>query len=111
MALGDGNSVSVHARDRWLRSRLRRGSVTNASSARSGAPRLGEILLPIFVLLLLAHFPFRSFLYSARGDRMKQAQTDADELIAAYRMEQQDAFDKAASASGKWRRAANIVGL
>ncbi|KAL9179611.1 hypothetical protein ACHAXT_008901 [Thalassiosira profunda] len=36
----------------------------------------------------------------ARGDRMKQAQTDADELIAAYRMEQQDAFDKAASASG-----------
>mmetsp|Transcript_23735 Transcript_23735/g.57245 ORF Transcript_23735/g.57245 Transcript_23735/m.57245 type:complete len:124 (+) Transcript_23735:125-496(+) len=36
----------------------------------------------------------------ARGDRMKQAQTDADELIAAYRLEQQDAFDKAASASG-----------
>ena len=38
----------------------------------------------------------------ARGDRMKQAQTDADELIAAYRLEQQDAFDKAASASGKF---------
>ena len=36
----------------------------------------------------------------ARGDRMKQAQTDADELIAAYRLEQQDAFDKATSASG-----------
>ena len=34
---------------------------------------------------------------------MKQAQTDADELIAAYRLEQQDAFDKAASASGKSR--------
>ena len=32
---------------------------------------------------------------------MKQAQTDADELIAAYKGEQQDAFDKAASASGK----------
>ncbi|KAL3781361.1 hypothetical protein HJC23_013445 [Cyclotella cryptica] len=30
----------------------------------------------------------------ARGDRMKQAQADADELIAAYRREQQDAFDK-----------------
>ena len=25
---------------------------------------------------------------------MKQAQADADELIAAYRREQQDAFDK-----------------
>lgn len=36
----------------------------------------------------------------ARGDRMKQAQTDADELIAAYRLEQQDAFEKAANASG-----------
>mmetsp|Transcript_20410 Transcript_20410/g.35076 ORF Transcript_20410/g.35076 Transcript_20410/m.35076 type:complete len:124 (-) Transcript_20410:256-627(-) len=36
----------------------------------------------------------------ARGDRMKQAQTDADELIAAYRLEQQDAFDKAANVSG-----------
>lgn len=34
---------------------------------------------------------------------MKQAQTDADELIAAYRLEQQDAFDKAASASGEFR--------
>lgn len=32
---------------------------------------------------------------------MKQAQTDADELIAVYRLEQQDAFDKATSASGK----------
>ncbi|KAL7522858.1 hypothetical protein ACHAWX_007586 [Stephanocyclus meneghinianus] len=31
---------------------------------------------------------------TARGDRMKQAQADADELIAAYRREQQDAFDK-----------------
>ena len=30
----------------------------------------------------------------ARGDRMKQAQADADELIAAYRREQQDSFDK-----------------
>eukprot|EP00956_Cyclotella_meneghiniana_P020749 scaffold37054_cov72-Cyclotella_meneghiniana.AAC.4 len=30
----------------------------------------------------------------ARGDRMKQAQADADELIAAYRREQQDAFNK-----------------
>jgi hypothetical protein len=38
---------------------------------------------------------------SARGDRMKQAQVDADELIAAYRLEQQDAFDKKASADGK----------
>jgi len=32
---------------------------------------------------------------------MKQAATDAEELITAYRLEQQDAFDKAASASGK----------
>lgn len=32
---------------------------------------------------------------------MKQAQSDADELIAAYRLEQQDAFDKATNASGK----------
>jgi len=31
---------------------------------------------------------------------MKQAQTDADELIAAYRLEQQDAFDRAARTSG-----------
>ena len=38
---------------------------------------------------------------SARGDRMKQAQVDADELIAAYRLEQQDAFDKKANADGK----------
>jgi len=36
----------------------------------------------------------------ARGDRMKQAQTDADGLIAAYRLEQEDAFDKAARMSG-----------
>ncbi|KAL7441190.1 hypothetical protein ACHAXH_005928 [Discostella pseudostelligera] len=36
----------------------------------------------------------------ARGDRMKQAQTDADELIAAYRLEQQEAFDKASSVDG-----------
>ena len=32
---------------------------------------------------------------------MKQAQVDADELIAAYRLEQQDAFDKKANADGK----------
>jgi hypothetical protein len=32
---------------------------------------------------------------------MKQAQTDADELIAAYRLEQQEAFDKASSVDGK----------
>ena len=38
---------------------------------------------------------------AARGDRMKQAATDADELIATYRLEQQDAFDKAANSSGK----------
>jgi hypothetical protein len=43
--------------------------------------------------------PFHPF--TARGDRMKQAQTDADELIAAYRLEQQEAFDKAASVDGK----------
>jgi len=41
------------------------------------------------------------FIISARGDRMKQAQVDADELIAAYRLEQQDAFDKKANADGK----------
>ena len=40
-------------------------------------------------------------IYIARGDRMKQAQVDADELIAAYRLEQQDAFDKKANADGK----------
>ena len=32
---------------------------------------------------------------------MKQAQVDADELIATYRLEQQDAFDKKANADGK----------
>ncbi len=32
---------------------------------------------------------------------MKQAEVDADELIAAYRLEQQDAFDKKANADGK----------
>lgn len=32
---------------------------------------------------------------------MKQAQVDANELIAAYRVEQQDAFDKKANADGK----------
>ena len=32
---------------------------------------------------------------------MKQAQVDADELIAAYRLEQQDAFDKKDNADGK----------
>eukprot|EP01082_Thalassiosira_pseudonana_P006256 g6129.t1 g6129 contig20:867687-868511(-) len=36
----------------------------------------------------------------ARGDRMKQAQVDADELIAAYRLEQQEAFDKKAATDG-----------
>mmetsp|Transcript_2957 Transcript_2957/g.6394 ORF Transcript_2957/g.6394 Transcript_2957/m.6394 type:complete len:124 (+) Transcript_2957:209-580(+) len=36
----------------------------------------------------------------ARGDRMKQAKVDADELIKTYRMEQQDAFDKKAAADG-----------
>ena len=41
-------------------------------------------------------------LLSARGDRMKQAQVDADELIAAYRLEQQDALDKKANADGKF---------
>ena len=46
---------------------------------------------------------------AARGDRMKQAQTDADELIAAYKGEQQDAFDKAASASGKSGGASKII--
>lgn len=40
---------------------------------------------------------------------MKQAQVDADELIAAYRLEQQDAFDKKASADGKSMHN-NIVG-
>ena len=32
---------------------------------------------------------------------MKQAQTDADELITAYRQEQEEAFLKAAATSGK----------
>ena len=32
---------------------------------------------------------------------MKQAQADADELIAAYRREQQDAFDKKVAMDGK----------
>lgn len=45
---------------------------------------------------------FIHLLLSARGDRMKQAQVDADELIAAYRLEQQDAFDKKANADGKF---------
>jgi hypothetical protein len=33
---------------------------------------------------------------------MKQAQADADELIAAYRREQQDAFDKKVAMEGKF---------
>lgn len=33
---------------------------------------------------------------------MKQAQADADELIAAYRREQQDAFDKKVLMEGKF---------
>jgi hypothetical protein len=33
---------------------------------------------------------------------MKQARVDAEELIAAYRLEQQDAFDKKANADGKF---------
>lgn len=41
-----------------------------------------------------------SYSTSARGDRMKQAQVDADELIAAYRLEQQEAFDKKAATDG-----------
>jgi hypothetical protein len=55
----------------------------------------------------LPNFPLCSFFHlqqsiiSARGDRMKQARVDADELIAAYRLEQQDAFDKKANADGK----------
>ena len=53
--------------------------------------------MSFFVLAL----PHNSCHFTARGDRMKQAQTDADELIAAYRLEQQDAFDKASSSSGK----------
>jgi len=36
----------------------------------------------------------------SRGDRMKQAQVDADELIRAYRTEQQEAFDKNAHSAG-----------
>ena len=31
---------------------------------------------------------------------MKQAQVDADELIAAYRLEQQEAFEKKAATDG-----------
>lgn len=34
---------------------------------------------------------------------MKQAQADADELIAAYRREQQDAFDKKVAMEGKFQ--------
>ncbi len=33
---------------------------------------------------------------------MKQAQADADELIAAYRREQQDAFDKKVAMEGEF---------
>lgn len=40
---------------------------------------------------------------------MKQAQTDADELIAAYRLEQQEAFDKAASVDGKKMHPRNLL--
>ncbi|KAL3780143.1 hypothetical protein ACHAW5_003504 [Stephanodiscus triporus] len=38
----------------------------------------------------------------ARGDRLKQAQADADALIAAYRLEQQDAFDASPVGDGKF---------
>lgn len=62
-------------------------------------------------LSFLAHLPSsslctlrfnnnNSYSTSARGDRMKQAQVDADELIAAYRLEQQEAFDKKAATDG-----------
>ena len=40
---------------------------------------------------------------------MKQAQVDADELIAAYRLEQQDAFDKKANADGKSTRSGAVT--
>jgi hypothetical protein len=44
---------------------------------------------------------------------MKQAQADADELIAAYRREQQDAFDKKVLMEGKLvpRRANEVLYL
>ena len=54
-----------------------------------------------FVSILILSIAVIVYFVSARGDRMKQAQTDADELISAYRLEQQEAFDKAASADGK----------
>ncbi len=38
---------------------------------------------------------------AARGDRMKQAQAHADSLIAAYRLEQQDAFDASTTGAGE----------
>ena len=41
------------------------------------------------------------FVAAARGDRMKQAQADADALIAAYRLEQQDAFDASSVGDGE----------
>lgn len=53
-------------------------------------------LSPVIFLLTSCAHP------TARGDRMKQAQADADELIAAYRREQQDAFDKKVAMEGKF---------
>ena len=38
---------------------------------------------------------------TARGDRMKQAQADADALIASYRLEQQAAFDASSAGNGE----------
>ena len=51
--------------------------------------------------LLILSSLFHPYQLIARGDRMKQAQADADELIAAYRREQQDAFDKKVAMDGK----------
>jgi hypothetical protein len=49
---------------------------------------------------------------AARGDRLKQAQADADALIAAYRLEQQDAFDASPVGDGKFfRTPSSLVGI
>ena len=60
----------------------------------------GSSILPslMYSRLSLKHIIFNN---TARGDRMNQAQTDADELITAYRQEQEEAFLKAAATSGK----------
>ena len=61
-----------------------------------------EIRSPVTKSHLSSCYHIMFLTFTARGDRMKQAKADAQELVDSYRAEKQNLFNNQVLASGKF---------